>query len=661
MANTDDNANLATGGNEGSDRVHRQPGRVRSNLAARIFLGLLLWFSFCKLPSTAADPSPQSWEPVLAYGFVHHLQWGKDIIFTYGPLGFLTADFYWGHGFGLILGWAFGFSLLLTWLLMSPLERLDLPLRILLCAGLPWLTVPQNLDLGVDPVYLFAITVIGLVLLSGRQNILWSVVLTLALCGFSLIKFTFCLYSVFVLLVVILAWAWQRNWKSAMIVFGSSGLMFPLLWWLAGQNACNLGCWFQHSLQVASGYSSAMVVAPSNYELVAGLLTGSCLLCLLLLLWLGSADWRTLTPQMVIVLAGIYLAWKEGFSRADIHVAVFFTYAFMLALFLPGLFGRPGKGRSFLLPLVAFIVVLVISSLALVPGLSLRGGTFLAVARTDMASRLVNTATAAFLPWQFKQNLETRLGSMQQAARLPEIATQVGTRPVGVLNCDQDVAILNGFNFRPHPIYQNYSAYTPALQRLNADFFDSPAAPDFVLWQYGVLDARFPTLEDGRILLTMLRNYTPVVGEGRYVLWKRNVQSKPVLRTPTSATTGSLGQWISVSADVNWLCVKMHETRYGTIRQLLYQGSIPSIEVRLVNGAIRRYDLPEGLAASGFVISPLLDSRICLGIPFLTHHEPARVVAVRVMADSRYFANVVDFELQSVKGVPLFQPAPASL
>ena len=39
-----------------------------------------------------------SWSAVLVYAHQHGLQFGKDIVFTYGPLGFLTVPYYAGQG-----------------------------------------------------------------------------------------------------------------------------------------------------------------------------------------------------------------------------------------------------------------------------------------------------------------------------------------------------------------------------------------------------------------------------------------------------------------------------------------------------------------------------------------------------------------------------------
>src|SRR5262249_34379829 len=105
-------------------------------------------------------------------------------------------------------------------------------------------------------------------------------------------------------------------------------------------------------------------------------------------------------------------------------------------------------------------------------------------------------------PGHLQLDLEHQLESMRDKADLPKIRAVVGGDAIDALNLDQDAAVLNGLNYKPHPVFQNYSAYTPALQRLNAEFFKSKP-PQYLLWRTGSIDGRFPTLDDGEVLLTI--------------------------------------------------------------------------------------------------------------------------------------------------------------
>ena len=90
----------------------QSPGGGTSGSASLAFYltVLLLLFSFFKFPVLfPRNDTPQAWEAVLAYAAFHHLQWGKEIVFTFGPLGFLGSDYYWGYLFWPTWVWAIWF------------------------------------------------------------------------------------------------------------------------------------------------------------------------------------------------------------------------------------------------------------------------------------------------------------------------------------------------------------------------------------------------------------------------------------------------------------------------------------------------------------------------------------------------------------------------
>src|SRR5712671_3706943 len=100
------------------------------HLLLRLLAGAYLWLCFVKLPASAVrDSMPQTWEPVLSFAAGHHLHWGRDIVFTYGPLAFLTLDYYWGNFFWHIMLWAFGFALVAAMVFVPFSRRLTPVIR----------------------------------------------------------------------------------------------------------------------------------------------------------------------------------------------------------------------------------------------------------------------------------------------------------------------------------------------------------------------------------------------------------------------------------------------------------------------------------------------------------------------------------------------------
>ena len=71
-------------------------------LIAALLTAFLLMLLFVRIPREplTEDVDP-SWGVVLQYAHTHHLQFGVDIVFTYGPLGYLAGVWYTGQAPGL--------------------------------------------------------------------------------------------------------------------------------------------------------------------------------------------------------------------------------------------------------------------------------------------------------------------------------------------------------------------------------------------------------------------------------------------------------------------------------------------------------------------------------------------------------------------------------
>jgi len=249
----------------------RQPATGKSGIIPRIFATVYIWFCLVKLPATSLrDSLPQSWEAVLSYAAAHHLQWGRDIVFTFGPLGFLTSDYYWGYFFWPIVIWAGAFALAVAMALVPLLARVPNAIRLPVYAALPLLTVPACSDLGFDSVQFLAITLLGILCLPGeRPGVLRLTTTGLVLTVLSLIKFTFCIYAVFALVAV--ATANGKAWKNTVILIGSCVLALLGICSWSAQSLWSIFLYVAGSTEMAAGYSAAMGLAPTHWDSIIGI------------------------------------------------------------------------------------------------------------------------------------------------------------------------------------------------------------------------------------------------------------------------------------------------------------------------------------------------------------------------------------------------------
>ena len=644
---------------------------TNSSVIRQIIAFVYIWFCLVKLPATSLrDSVPQSWEAVLSYAAAHHLQWGKDIVFTFGPLGFLTSDYYWGNFFWPIVVWAGGFAFALASALLPLLARAPKVIRVCVYAALPLLTVPTGANLGFDCFYILTITLLGILCLPAEEPGIVRLVTTgLVLTVLSLIKFTFCIYAVFAVLAI--ATANGKAWKNTAILIGSSVVaLFGLCSW-AGQSLWSVFLYVAGSTEMAAGYSAAMGLAPNVWDARIGIALLIFLSALVFTTWLGSPNWRERTHRVAILCAGIFLAWKEGFVRADAetHVVVFLVYSFFLAALVPALLGfdwvaEEVNERENILSAPVGNMVLRRRASALTFGclffsltpFALFKGDFKSAVQRGFVAKSSDTISAFIRPATYKLELEHQLESMRDKAELPKIRAVVNGDAIDALNLDQDAAILNGLNYKPHPVFQNYSAYTPALQRLNAEFFKSKP-PQYLLWRTGSIDGRFPTLDDGEVLLTILSSYSPVTNENGFILWKcRTLTEKPYSLTNKHEFSASLNQWVALPPEPTWLQIECEQTLFGAVQSLLSRCAETRLEVQLDNGGIRSYRLPPGNARHGFVITPFLYTHEQLLAGGVSTNA-AKIVSARVrVANERALAPSLRFVTHTIHGVWASRP-----
>src|SRR5262249_51590376 len=138
------------------------------------------------------------------------------------------------------------------------------------------------------------------------------------------------------------------------------------------------------------------------------------------------------------------------------------------------------------------------------------------------AASFLDGARMALHPGNLRDRMEQLREELARRYALPRIAARVGDAPVDAFSYEQGVVLLNRLNWTPRPIFQAYSAYTPYLQAINAQFFASESAPKYLIFQLLGFDGRLPVLEDGQALLEVVKRYHPVLTEGSNLLLERN-------------------------------------------------------------------------------------------------------------------------------------------
>ncbi|HOX55710.1 MAG TPA: hypothetical protein P5205_08800 [Candidatus Paceibacterota bacterium] len=584
------------------------PGRLTKLVP--LLAAALITVCFVSFPSAPPDNDvDSSLSAGLNYAQEEGLQFGSDLVFTYGPLGFLMFYYYSPCAAGWRMAADVAYCLatavglcLLAWRL-RPLWRWGLLLLFLWIAP----NIPTRADLVIN-IGLLSWSLLCLV--ESGYRLLGCLLAFAVLAAFAaLAKISFLFTATVGVAVVAGDLALHGRWRLAVGMTAGFGTAFVLGWAGAGQAFASLGAYLANGLAVARAYNGAL--GWEGPVLLQSLCLALALVVLVMIILRVAAAFEggqaQRTARLGLLLAWLLLlsfaAWKYGSVRSGREV-YFLGFIAVLAF---GLETLPGEGR---------VARRWARGLALgVCGLSLITMQVNCFAGWPGSFRVPFRTFGQNLSWLmnpagYRCQMEEALGARRREAQLPRCTEQIGRASADVFGHWQAYALHNGWNYRPRPVFQSYVACSRALMQLNESFYLSKAAPEYVLFRLFALDRKFPSLEDAMVLRTLLANYQPIAAEDRFLLLRRIGTKRPVLSLVREGTVQP-GQAIDLREFGNtdlWLEISLQPTLLGRLRQALYRP--PTVRLaawREPGGKLMvRNRAPAQMLAAGFLASPLL-------------------------------------------------------
>ncbi len=603
-----------------SSPTDRPEHRTWYGRALLFALLVTVMFSFPFKPGIDLDAS---WRMALALFFQQGLQFGTEVVFTYGPLGFQMGKTYAGIMWWELLVWQLAIGIGFAWVVMSFGEKLSGYPR--LYYYLAFLLFGAQYE---DAMHMLGIVLLGLALLhrnGGRPD--WpKVLLGLFLALLAVVKFTNLMLCAFVVLCVIGHSLWGRRTREAVVHAASFFGGFLILWMLCRQNPLNLPAYFVHSLEISSGYQQAMGIDGGWPALWKALVVGAGLVFYVLWHLWKQRDKAFAFAGCLMLAAFLYLSWKHGFVRADGHMIGYFYAALLPITAFPVLLKDEAcmawMRRWLMLPLGVLCLFGLYNALSGVITETL--GVF--------QGRVFGNVYNALNLDKLRSGYNDRLGEQRGAGDMPKTRAIIGNGSVDVLGYEQSAAIFNRFNYQPRPVFQSYTVYTPKLARLNYEHFAGDRAPDFALVKMHSLDGRLTSIDDAAVLALLMYRYEYVHTEKTYQLWRKRADPfdpAEYAPTPLVSRTVAIGELWDIaehSADRNlWVTIDARPSLLGRARTFLYKPPVLSLVVVDTNGNRSSYRLPAPMGRAGFILSPLIED--LLGLVNFSGGDPERRVA----------------------------------
>jgi len=505
-------------------------------------------------PAEPLDPGPgidPSWTTGLALAHRAGLQFGPDIVFTYGPLGYALFPSNVARS-GLVvslvvLGAICGsFAVITARVLRSSLQDHRLAL-----AGAAFIAVlGPSTGAAICDVAVLAPYALVAKLIVDREVVAvrWNGIIAGASAALLLTKVT----AGFVVAVpaVVLCVVGGQVVRRALVASASFIGTLVALWLLLGQHIGNLAGWLADVVSISSGYSWAMGVEERGrrWELVLALAIGIVVIVVAVRrTWrwhLEPVDVRRPIHAVVSlwVLAGAlyFFVFKEGFVRHDIHSGVFFfAVVYAIAVLTPWhrLQGRRAPAAA------AWAVAL----LALVTS---GGGSLTSLLDpSPAAAGFFRVGDQLVSPGDWRSAIDTNRASLVAHYALPDsIVEAMRGQTVHIDPFETSVVWAYDLRWQPTPVFQRYQSYTPRLDAAGADRLADPGGPQLVLRHSDpTIDGRFGLLEAPETSMAILCGFAPLSHDGRWDLLARTTD-RCGSRTELEKVVVGAGESIEVPA-----------------------------------------------------------------------------------------------------------------
>ncbi len=508
-------------------------------------VAIVAWPLSSVVPSVGADAE---WVATLSYVAHHGIRFGTQLVWTYGPLGFLETPYgatlyYPGT---LTAAWLYGLllQLLLAGALLSALRRaLPLPVAALLAVAVLALQLELGLALG------FAWCV--LLVLRERDAPRGSIpptfgayALPLALGALTGIVVLGRLNQGLELLVLALvALASSATRRDALAFAGALLLSAATGWAVTGQRLVDAWPYVRNGAENVVGFAAAMgTTDPRRWTILVALVLAAAAIALA---WdLGrSASRRTRVGLLLLCCVYVGFNFKEGFVRQDgLHMLIFF--ADMLVLFAMLL--ACARRRPVLLAAMAGGMV----ACGAIMGWQPLGEALNPSGNVKAFADQVGTLASPARQDRLLVDARLRIASYYQVA--PPLIAAIGRRPVMMWPYAYgDLAYAYGLRLQPFVGLEPYNSYTPRLDRLGAQAIASEHGPARILRSsesaVPPIEGRLGTFEVPLATLEIFCRYRQIASQRPWQLLARR-QDRCGTPRPLSTVTARWGETVAVPA-----------------------------------------------------------------------------------------------------------------
>ncbi|MDB5230103.1 MAG: hypothetical protein JWN76_908 [Chitinophagaceae bacterium] len=569
---------------------------------------------------------------------MHNLTWGKDIIFTYGPLGFLSIR----NGFG-VSRWIFiFFDLFIVINFFYVFKDYLLRSGDLFISAL--ILIATCLLIGSFYGSAFSWILLFLICYRMYTSYLHPSILSLALLSILIalsffIKMNTGLVGIIFLSLHLLNLFFIKK-ITALKATGVFVLAIGVIILLASLLHVSLSNYVRGSLELISGYNQVMYLEEMHEQTewnVKMLLAGILLLFSIQAALLIKQKQYSRLLYTISCVGYLFLLWKQSIVRNDIqHLQEFLFYAPLILITGNFFSDRIAPSRFF----SGATLVIVVAAL-------------LIKAETVPVNTMVNTRffkKKEYLHAFREYDPANYLGQQNKRLIPDSLVKKIGTHTIDVFPWDAEYLFQHHMNYSPRPVFQSYTAYTDWLEKKNLEHYQKKA-PDFLLYDYDAIDGRYPFNEEVLTNFFITKNYhvtdTFTSNERQRILLEKNSPVMPLHFVTADKKNAETSDEVPVN-NFSFIKIKLAYSLRGKLRATLYKAPPVYISFILQNGERHLYKTSIDLLETG-----IMTDKLVISDPDFIHYIRSKenlpgIARIKLELEQRYFKKIMTVEYLQV-------------
>ena len=533
------------------------------------------------------------------------MTFGKDIIFTYGPLSSVFTKFWVLQSFILTVILSFTLSFSLTFFVYRFFDKANYLIKLLLV-----IFFYLNINIWTDFFLTLLPAVAALYLIDSYSidsysnfksyfaNLLFAFSVALLL----LIKLSFGVEALLDLFLLLVFYIIKKDLKLLLLLLCSFIISFVVLYVAAGQRIADILYYPLNIYYGVAGYVDAMSIPGEIGPVIVSATFLILLISYSLYINIRHFNVNELFRMGVLSLLSL-VVFKHGFvtNHAGHHVDIYLLNFFLMVYILHAINKFWAKNILITFCMYSLFILGAQNEWYFFNGAQIQNSY------SSLNAKYANLYT--MLDWTLhNEKFQQARASINHDHPLP---TLKGTSDI--FNYNQAILLASDNKWNPRPAFQSYQAVTPYLAKINYNhFLNDDTAPDNIFFKIEPIEGRLPSLADGLSWKAMLGLYKPVgwTNNKDYLILNRRRHAHSLSVSNSKLVEGKIGQEIvnPYENGLVFLKVKLRKSLPGALLSVFYKTEPVFISVKLQNGHEKDFRIIPSMSETGFLLSPFVEN-----------------------------------------------------